>query len=634
MQITLPSHEVYSIDVPEIKEFDANFIYNYFVKDESVSETGGIPKKLLTKNSEVFDSEYIHYATIKSPRLVVFSFTRPTAASPDGVTNDVDVRQNNSQTHSTIVSDNLDKIVTEDHFASQNFIAVTFNDHEVDDKVYYLTSGSIQQHMSYENSDDIELTPLESTRKLAERLSDLVDQKFLLKSMTSPARKSGARHFTAVGTRITNAFFNRLRMVSVNVQINQNVFNDLLDRTISDPYSQYTTELRDINVLARNLKTTSIKRRTSIDDSDYRVNVPFISANIKSALMDVASRRAVIVGYVIDKIELLPNGSSKQHQPIVINSPTACIAIDPKVKYNTTYVYSIRTITQFTVPAVEDESGAVALIKMLVSSKPSKRLTVKTIETKSPPPPTDVSFTWDYERKRFSDVDSAVDESVTEPGSLLVHWTFPPNSQRDIKAFQVFRRSTVDEPFQLIRMYQFDDSVVKLRWAETPDKDLVEIVDSPLTFYFDDEFGKDSRFIYSIVAIDAHGISSAYSAQYEIWFDRFANKLRRRLISHLGAPKSYPNLYLDADLFVDTMKVSGAFSKKLKIYFNPECYEIIDEMDRKQKMLSTKQDGGAYKFQFINVDNMKSDVINLTLNDVRRSQRHSEENIIQRKKNL
>jgi hypothetical protein len=118
-----------------------------------------------------------------------------------------------------------------------------------------------------------------------------------------------------------------------------------------------------------------------------------------------------------------------------------------------------------------------------------------------------------------------------------------------------------------------------------------------------------------VCCIDAHGLTSNYGAQFEIWFDQFKNQLMKRLVSHSGAPKPYPNMYLEADAFVDTIKVNGPTSRRLKLYFNPEYYAIENSDGNLQKVVSTVQDGGCYKFQFINVDSQKSQIVTVNVDD-------------------
>jgi hypothetical protein len=249
-------------------------------------------------------------------------------------------------------------------------------------------------------------------------------------------------------------------------------------------------------------------------------------------------------------------------------------------------------------PAVDYDESYVGTVQVLVSSKPSFKQYIKIQDETAPPPPADINFTWNYE----------IDK-------LLVHWTFPPNSQRDIKKFQVFRRQNVSAPFELLKEYDFDDSSVAAVSKEFPDRRAIERLRSPVTFYIDDEFTKDSKYIYTVCSIDAHGYTSNYGAQFELSFDRFKNQLSKRLVSHSGAPKPYPNLYLEGEGFVNAATVGGPHSKRMTLYFVPQFYLLEDEHQRAHRVLATNQSGGLYKFHFMNVDNQKSEVITVKIDD-------------------
>jgi hypothetical protein len=361
-------------------------------------------------------------------------------------------------------------------------------------------------------------------------------------------------------------------------------------------------------------KGTSLKATKSasskISDNDYKTVIPYVNLKVNKAAHSSDKNTMDIVGFIIDKFEVTEKGL-RPMTPLIIESSTATMTVDFNVKYGVTYVYAIRTIAQLFVPALDVDTNELAMLQILVSSKPSTNIHVSATEDTAPPPPSDLNFTWDYEQNK-----------------LIVHWCFPTNSQRDIKKFQVFRRKNVSEPFQLIKMYDFDDSVIRRPNYEDPDPQLVVNLKSPMTFYVDDDFAKpgvaesgnmsNPRFIYAVACIDAHGLTSNYSAQFEVWFDVFKNQIEKKLISHSGAPKPYPNLYLECDTFVDTFRVSGPHSKRLRVFFNPEQYLLHDDHDRYMKILSTLQDGGgSYAIQLLNLDNHKDQVVKITLDDQR-----------------
>lgn len=645
MSISLPSREIYAVDVPEIQGFNGSFQYHFFTPDESVSETGGIPVKILQRQADEIDAAFIQYAVTRAPRVVTFGWKLPRLVDPGNQVSDLSQRNQVFSTQAqngSLIADNVDKVVTEDHFASNNYVAVNFHDGEIDDKIHYLVSGSYALHTLEEHHDHNV-----SHYKAAHRLSALtpkhIKPHFLFRALAHPTRAHGSRFFDKNGARIFNSYFRRLKDVAVNAQINGKLFHDITNRTIRDPHSPFTTDLHNMHKFTSKLRHQVLQRSSpQVSEHDFKAFVPFIDLKVRTTSHHHDhSRGAEIVGYIIDKAEITRDGHSRNHSPIIIDNPHVHLTADFQVKYNAHYVYTIRTVAQFTIPAIDDDSGVVAMVKVLVSSKPSSKVYVQTTETVAPPAPTDLNFTWDYER--INPTTAQHDHSTGKPlpgtgkpGSLLVHWTFPPNSQRDIKRFQVFRRRDVNHPFELIKEFNFDDSVVKFPDHENPNPHLVEHLTSPCSFLYDDEFhvgnhhfhdphhnkfadaeqsAWSSKFIYAVASIDAHGFTSGYSAQFQVWFDPFKNQLQKKLISHTGAPKPYPNLYLEADCFVDTIHVSGPHSKRLKVYFNPEFYYVYDDHNRLVRVLATKQTGGSYKLNFINTDNQKSTNVDILIND-------------------
>ena len=326
--------------------------------------------------------------------------------------------------------------------------------------------------------------------------------------------------------------------------------------------------------------------------------MPFIDLNVTKASHFSQNQQVKIVGYIIDKSEILKDGTIKNYPPIIAEGVNMSLAVDFQIKYGSIYKYSIRSVAKLTMPAIDVDTGDIASLTVLVSSRPSSAVVIDAIEKVAPPPPSNLNFVWNYELNK-----------------LMLVWNFPTNSQQDIKKFQVFRRKTLTQPYELIKMYDFNDSIIRIPDRENPDKSLIEYLSSPSTTFIDDDFTMDSKFIYSIAAIDAHGLTSNYSEQFEVTFDRFKNRLKKVLVSHSGAPKPYPNLYLEKDMFVDTIRVDGSSSKRMKVYLNPEHYKVIDDEGRIKTEIQTNQIKGSYIIQFINIDNQKSETLNISIDD-------------------
>ncbi len=611
MAISLPSREVYAVDVPSVRSFEAKFQYNFFTPDESVNESGGIPSSILKHPSDNVDAGFIQFASSRAPRMVIFNWSIPKIASVGDAVSDRDIRNNSFKTtnaqNNSLIADNINNVVTEDHFSSNNFVATSFHDSQIDDKVFEMVSGSFVSQKLGKPSD-----PNIGHEKAAVTLSGMtpeqVSPQFLSKALVNPARTAGVKFVSKPGQiaiPVSDRYFDALKNVIIHSQINSKFFLDITDRAIEDPNSQYAGDLQGSHQFAKKVKTATQQQVSSaVSESDYKTFVPYIDLTVRKTMSHADGIGAQIVGYIIDKVEMMSDGTTKAHAPVIVDSAHVGTTADFNVKYNSSYTYAIRTVALFNLPAVDDDTGDVAMIKVLVSSRPSNRVMVATTEMLAPPSPADFNMFWNFETDK-----------------LFLTWAFPPNSQRDIKKFQVFKRANVNVPFELQKQYDFDDSVQPFPDAEDPDPRLIEVIKEPVSFWTDDEFDRtlinneEAAPIYALACIDAHGLTSPLSAQFKVWFDPFMNKLQKKLISHLGAPKPYPNLYLEAETFVNTIKVSGANSKRMKLYFNPEYYHLYDDQGRFIKVLSTKQDGGNYIINFMNLDNGLSQQLTVTIDD-------------------
>lgn len=563
------------------------------------------------KSTGEIDTDTMQFFELRIPRHIVFTWSNPQISDSGNNVSESDMIKRAtrpSTSRKTIITDNYKKIVTEDHFSAFNFIAVNFHDGEIQEKVYNLVSGSYLQHsLNGPKGDHISLH--KAAASLQNSLPNSIKPDFVHRALAQHGAAYGASFYNnkvngiagqeETRSATVNSYYKKLHDVYVNTQINSKFFHDITSRNIQDPHSPYALNMHSLHKMSKKLSTSAKQKMgQTISESEFKNIVPYVNLRVNKTSQHQQRTPAEIIGYVIDKYEILPGGNVKQLTPIIIENSQGSLAIDSSVKYGQQYCYSIRTIALFHLPAIDADTGDVATIQVLISSKPSTKQYVKIVDNTAPPVATDINFTWDYERDK-----------------LLIHWTFPPNRQRDIKRFQVFRRKNIDNPFELLKEYDFDDSAIRSERRERPDPRVVERIISPLTFYVDDDFLKNSKYIYTICCIDAHGLTSCYGAQYELSFDIFKNQLEKKLISHSGAPKPYPNLYLPGSGFVDVVRVGGPSSKKMTVYFTPQYYQLQDDNNRSHRVLATNQTNSYYKLNFINVDNQKSDSLTIRIDD-------------------
>lgn len=607
MSTSLPSREAIIIDVPEVKNFNAKFQYNFFVTDEASNETGGIPKKVLERRSETFDSGYLDTLTTRVPRFVSFEFSSISVQSKNRNVDDNQVRNTaigRNDLDKDYIRKNFDKILNEEFFASENFTSVNLSDQSIDKKLFSIISGTATWLMA-----DKERNETATHKKLAketnELTSDNVEYQFLTKFLVQPS-ENNVFFFERDAQRIRNDSVNRLKDIRINFQVNNKFFHNMMKAAIVNQQSTFSSDFLFLHNISKSIQQNAMRRSSAeMSRDDYKIFAKFTSLSKTDSTTSTVSSEARIVGYVIDKYELQQDGSLRQLDPIIIESVSVGNTIDVKIKYYSTYVYAIRTIAEFTIPTIVEETGELAIAKLLISSQPSPKIKIDCVEVVPPPSPTDFNFLWDYENS-----------------NLVLSWTFPPNVQRDVKKFQIFRRSSINEPYQLLQMYDFDDSDVKAKGGETVFQSLTEQMSSPKLIYTDVDFKRDSKFIYALACIDAHGMTSNYSNQFEVTFDRFKNKLVKKRISASGAPKHYPNMYLLADTFVDMIADEG--HREVDIVFEPEHLSLFDSEKRDLGLLATTNNGSKYRLQFINVDLQKQRVVEISIDDLRKFKNSSE----------
>jgi hypothetical protein len=602
MSSTLFSKPVVTVDIPEVKIIGSQFNYSFFTADERAVENTDFAATPSTPAKQ---------QTIRTaPRYVTIDFNPGTpsliAETPDE--------------QAVSIKNNLDKIMLEHDFSNLEFTAVNLQDTGIDNKLSQLLSGalSIKLKDKLKSPSKIPSIPTpalnsnfeqSSLLDVAKLLNDLVGVEQKIAEAAATSNDEAGFIFIGDEKKEIKNVFSGIKKTSIPLQLNNKVAYDILRTVINDPQTIYSDEFISIISDYKNLQDEANKSIQEVDIQTYDAIVKFIST-LKQDDPDPPFRhKRKIVGYVADKIEITNDGYVEK-EPVVQEIGNSTQVFDPRVRYGATYMYQVRTIALVSFEAVQlgdNQAEEIYTVSALVSSKPSQKIMVKCIEEVPPPPPADFKVSWDY--------------NFNKP---RLTWNFPVNPQQDVKKFQIFRRRNISEPFQLIKQYDFDNSTVKTPSSEIPDAVLVEPLAEPKTYYIDFDFNKgNDTYIYALCCIDAHAQSSNYSIQFEVSFDTYKNKVVQKLISFSGAPKSLPNLFLQQDAFIDTIKVSGIES--VKVYFEPETYEYFSRNDQGFKhsirnLLSTNilTDGGEnYILQLINTDLQEQRKIKINILDER-----------------
>lgn len=588
---SLPSKRFILIDAPEVYEFGASFQYNFFVKDERVNEEVSLPASVRELDFLSEDTQTSNLFNRFVPRSISLFWSPVTVdGRPDDLT-------------SVSIEENASKIQAEEFLSGDNFVTLSIQDEAVDERLNFYVRRMLEDLRNQQRSEGGKpdpfqraSSPLDVARFLSERMGDEISSDFLVEVLTNFQGDDPDYLFFDEENKqiLLDTIIETLKSVSIKTRLSILTFSDSINSNVQSPLRLLTDDLlrlkRDWKASQQRANLLNPSNIMNSAEYDFEI-LDYI--DVRSIDSSGFNRLMTPIGYVIEKEELTPNGIVKKN-PLFIETPNTSFFVDPNVKYGTTYRYRIRTVVLVRARAEDLATNEFLAVDFLVGSGWSPWETVQTEERLAPPSPVDIGFVWDYASR-----------------NLCFHWTFPVNQQRDIKYFQVFRRSSLSEPFELMRMFDFDDSIERSPVGyERPDPQLVDRMRSPKSFWIDPDFNETSTFIYSVVAVDAHLFSSPYSVQFEVSFDKTRNKLVKRQISPAGAPKPYPNLYVNSETFVDVIKTEGY--EKVKLYFHPEVLTLTDSKGNDKDLICMNPDT-SYRFQMTNIDLQEQQTVDVSV---------------------
>ena len=574
---SIPSQPLPVFDVPEMIDIKAEFRYNFFVADETIDESGNRAvngnlsrrfKNKGTVDETNLDARQSRYATL--------TFGLKDTKKSMLATKNSSLKSTRREIRRSL---RKGKIFTEDEAAGLNFSALCAGNLQLPQNI----ENMVRMRLNSLGTD--EATPLELLTTIAE--TSEIDSN-LLESLLPPSLNEEPE-----SASYTDFFINESK-TSTLMQLNSTYA----------PYMRRTSAQRGTSIgmsqivedyLASLKKSKAISNNPGLLSNDeYLFDIPYI--DLEQVDTDDFVAEADVVGFVIQKKRVY-KGVRYPMPPIIAMGQKVRTVYDSQIAYGQTYEYTGHTIAKFRVPATDTE-GNMFIKTFLVSSKPAPVVTLVAKETRRPDPPADVNYYFEYDNE-----------------SLVITWAPPVNPQRDVKYIQVFRRKSIHDAFTLIKHFDFDDSVVRSDPKEHIDPGLNKSAVTMPTYFIDSEFDKTKSYIYSIVAIDARQISSRYSTQIKVSFDKSKNKIKKEFISYAGAPKQYPNWFLKQNFFIDTMKDSS--HKAVQIYFNPEAYTLLKNgREVIPAFCTTSQDPlSKYVFQFINTDRLLDQKLEVTIDD-------------------
>ena len=607
---SLPGSPVTLVNIPEARSVTAKFVYNFYVKDERTNGSGQLGVINLSNPSQ---EEIQRARASKLPRYIQLDIEPAVYTSEDNYLSGF--------ASGFKISENLRLLNFERAVSNSYFSSLRLKDDQLDQSFY----DALESSVNFFGVDAQTSGP-----QLANALTKLGvtgDAAFgpkglLIRDVLSNMQSQGVRYApTDTRAEIVPEALRSVRYIDFTMNINNLVISNVVRGSGEDRTNIYQDELFSTYDQADNIQSLSVALQNpsqiSADEFELTLNVVDSVAVTSVAVENEGNlnEKSIPVGYYIEKYEIEQQDAEKfrivTHEPLISDGYTRCSILDTGVKYGSTYIYLVRVVALTRFEAFRrDETGntpdqVVSVIAAVASAGVNERATCT--ESIPPNPPRNIKFKWDYDND-----------------CLMIFWDEPHNPQRDVTRYQIFKRLTIDVPFTLTKELDFDKSTSRVVPIEVAPKSKILKVGGPRKFFRDTEFKKDSVYIYTLACQDAHGFTSNYSAQFRVSFDRMKNKIVTELVSRFGAPKPYPNIYLNRDLFVDTMKDSG--HSRLRIFFDPEYYDVMKTENvstyRRGKKHWAKRNASLnliadnYKLQIINVDDQMSKIVDIQINDL------------------
>ena len=651
-----------SVREPIIDEEASRFVYNFYTEDERLGkeEKGmSFSTEDFTTFKEISEAQ-VDLGGIPRYNIIVFNhnpdlYNSALQKTLGGLINVgprsmIDKFKQNATNTSGELIVRPDRIISEGTFANTFYKSATLLETNMDKKVYELLNMQILFDEIMTNTDQennhIEFNKrVDAYEKRKSANSEYLNEN-LVRNFINQLYRSGQKALDAEsGLTMKESYMLSVRQQSFLTGFRSTLIGDILQASCDDSCNVFEDELNAMRPFAKQAqaKAEDFENSTIVDNSFFSnmLGLGFLYDYSVDELTQfgvgvLEYPHVEHIGYVVQKTELTKEGDLVMSKSQFFGESALSEFIDTQVTYGRSYTYKIRSVSavEYDFLVTNPENVPMKVRGLFFVGSKNATFNLKAIETTPPNPPNYLRF--NYERNR----------------GMLVEWDFPFNPQRDIVGFHVYRRQDVitaegnlipatQLPFTLIREIDFDNSAIKTNRHEKALESDTEHVKSARPWYLDPDFNNDSKFIYSVVSYDAHGMTSNYSPQYEITYDRPTNRINVRTISKQFAPKAYPNMFLNidaniSDLFKDNFKVID--KKRLTVFFNPDysfAYEkkeikghtipsvsptpsniqITNTSNVNLLQTSTEKEEPVYRLHMINVDLQKDEIFDICIGD-------------------
>jgi len=575
----LPEPIIYdslSKDIPVGTE-PTSFVYNFYEADESVDDTGGAAKAIRDPDPQA------------KPRYVKFSFGMPAgvpmrggstliALKPHLLYNPPGPEPPNAAASGPPPYDEVDEdgepvleattvngrfkilprmINNEISLQSKpSFAKIDLQDLNADTKLYNLVKTTAQKRILQENKrvqQDVNAAKENFLSRAFQSQTDLVkvlkrqvgaSEDFIANSLNNIQEINETYIDEDERKEIFEDNFKAVKRARFTPRLSMKFISSLLSSATTDPIGTYSEELLPMSALAKDVQAKAIKdyMPQPVGESPSTNLLPgsllawHPEGTSRKYTWQLNSMSFWFSGYIIYKNEILDDGSIILKDTITLSANARAQSqlqeyIDYNVAYGRNYSYQVDALyaVQFPIEFPAQNGGfhggngtgtppwrQVDSIdeQFFVTSRRSRASFVKTTEKVNPRPPEAMRIAWHQQDK-----------------GALITWNMPLNIQRDIKRFQVLRRPTINDPFELLVELDFDQSVVKYDTPENVTRALRIKSKAPIFHFIDKNIDKDREYIYTLRSVDAHGLISQYSEQLAAKYNKFTNRIDSRFIS-------------------------------------------------------------------------------------------------------
>ena len=587
--MSYPSIGGFIFDVPEPGIFTGQFIYNlYMVNERSSTNTlfGDPGKEVDARYIQLMIEPPINTNLLTGEETIELTYAEKAA----------------------LLRDYIGTVNSEHKIQGNCFSTLTIEDTEISADV---TSAIIEAAATQRGLTTLGISEALSLMSTTQKTLDV-------NALMNAADISSADNFAfynpSDGTEVVYSQTEENGQFSLTHSINNKFIADILKTSESAPLSPIFGKIDADIAIAESVQASSRATQDSsaLTIDQYMPTLTTIREGIVESTGSTFKPGIAFLGYTIQKNKVTEDGEvlittayvSNRTFGVDVDSTTTELN-DFQVSYGTTYSYRIRTIYLLRYNEYAADGSAIAKYA-LVQSRSAPTVKVKCEEKLPPSPPNGIEFI------------------RQEDQSIQLFWTPASNVTADVVKFQIFRRKTIEEPFTLIMEKNFDYTEEQVESSETiPSQTMVK---EPFAIcnFLDYEFDNFSDYIYAVCAVDAHHLSSNYSPQFKVRYDKTTGRLDIKMISAEGAPKPYPNFLLPNILFEDSVKDS--LHKYLDIYFSPDYYRINDgdggtasSYLGNYKFLPFVNDSnvGGIRMQIINLDRQNSKNVHIILKDER-----------------